>query len=251
MKKLILLMIILSVVSVIFAAGKTLEIIAQETAKEGETLFAQKKFVEAGEKFQEAIEKYNEFVTKNDIPEDKTIIEKWLKNAKISYQNGKAWEKMIAVLDIYIERHPRIYKNYSTKALIYKKYMNPKNYEAAIDAYVSFDESVKPYYKARVKVADIYYNNLEDYENALVWYKKANELKSTSKILNLTSKTYLKLKRNKEAIAVLKEYISTNPSSKEKFNSYYNLGTIYMNDLGNVTEALANYENAVSFKFDK
>jgi len=248
-RNIIMFIAILSVTLSAFAAGKTLEIIAQETAVEGENLFGAGNYAEAGAKFEDAIAKYSEFVTKNDIPEDKTLIEKWLKNAKSSYQKGKKWEDMIRILNINIERHPKRYDSYKTKAIVYKSKLN--NVQAAIDTYSSFDTNIKPYFKARVKIADAYYKELKNYEQALEWYQKANELKLNSAVLNKTAQTFLKLKRNKEAIDVINKYIGTNPSNKEKYKSYFNLGTIYMNDMNDVKNALSNYEKAVSFKFDK
>lgn len=248
LKKLVILLLVLSA-TVFLAAEKSMEIIAQETAVEGENLFKSNDFVGAGKKFEEAIAKYDEFIKKQDIPEDRALVDKWLKNASASYQKGKAWEDMIRIKNIQIERNPKVYNNYKYKAIVYKSKL--KNYQAAIDAYKQYDENVRPYFTARVKIADIYYQNLEDYENALIWYKKANELKEDSTTLNKTAQTYLKLKRNTEAVNVIKDYIATNPDERELFKSYFNLGTIYMNDMNNVQEALNNYEKAVSYRFDK
>jgi len=225
-------------------AQKSLERIANENGVEAETLFNDKKFVEAAQSFEVAIAKLEEAVKTDGIPIDNEKISRWLLYAFQGYYQGKKYEDALKVQNERIKLDPSNYKLISTKAKLLKSFLNRA--DEAIAALIKYN-STKRSFKVEKKIAS-YYSDLEDYENALVWYHKAYELKKDATLIEKIAKIYLKLDRNSEAITAYEKFIKTNPNESVLARTYMNLGSLY-EDLEDTSNMIINYEKSLSIEY--
>ena len=226
-------------------AQKSLERIANETGVEAEDLFNNGKYVEAAKTFEAAIAKLKEAVNKDGIPLDKERISKWLENTFQGYFKGKDYENALRILDERLKLDPGSYKLMNNKAIILKKYL--KRINEAIVVLKNYNNK-KRSFKVERKIGS-YYSDLKDYENALIWYNKAYELKKDSKVIKNIANLYIKLGKNAKAIKAYEDFLLTNPKESVLVQTYKNMGALY-NELKNTAKSIEYYEKTLSLKFD-
>lgn len=243
-KILILTVLLLALTISSLFADKSLERIANEKGVEGETLYNDKKFVESAQTFEAAITKLEEAVKTDDIPLDNEKIARWLELAFNGYYQGKKFEDAIRIIDRQLKLDPTNYTYINYKSIILKKYL--KRIDEAIVVLKEFN-STKRSFKVEKKIAS-YYSDLEDYENAVIWYQKAYEQKKDATVIEKIAIIYLKLDRNGEAITAYQDFIKTNPNESVLAKTYKNLGKLY-EDMGNNAKSLENYEKSINLKY--
>ncbi|MCK5051147.1 MAG: tetratricopeptide repeat protein [Candidatus Cloacimonetes bacterium] len=226
-------------------AEKSLERIANEKGVEAETLYNNKKLVEAAQTFEAAISKLEEAVKIDGIPLDNEKISKWLGSAFQGYFQGKKFEDALRILDRQLELDPTNYTYFNYKAIILKKYL--KRVDEAIVVLKKYNFK-KRTFKVEKKIA-LYYSDLEDYENALIWYHKAYEQKKDATVIKNIAVIYRKLGRNSEAITAYEDFIKTNPNESVLARTYMNLGKLY-EDMKNDTKSNENYEKSIKLKYN-
>ena len=228
-------------------ADKTLERIASELYKEGEDLYNSGKSVEAAKTFESAIAKLREAVKKEGIPLDNEKITYWMELAFNGYLKGKDFENALRIQNERIKLNQGNYKLISTKAKLLKKYLN--RIDEAIIVLKNYNNK-KRSFKVEKKIG-LYYSDLKDYENALIWYKKAYELKKDSKVIkNIAVILYKYLERNEDAIKAYEGFILTNPKESVLAQTYKNMGSLY-EDIGSYSKANVHYEKSLALKYDK
>jgi len=240
----IMMLILVLTVSSLFAA-KSLERIANEKGVEGETLYNEKKFVESAQAFEAAIGKLKEAVKADGIPLDNEKISRWLELAFNGYYQGRKFEDAIRVIDEQLKLDPTNYKYVNYKSIILKKYLN--RIDEAIVVLRKYN-NLKRSFKVEKKIAS-YYSDMEDYENSLIWYKKAYEQKKDATVIKNIAAIYLKLGRNSEAISAYEDFIKTNPNESVLAKTYKNLGKLY-EDMKNTEKSIENYEKSVDLKYN-
>lgn len=226
-------------------ADKTLERIALELYKEGEDLYNSGKSVEAAKTFESAIAKLREAVTKDGIPLDNKKITYWMELAFNGYLKGKDFENALRTQNERIKLNQGNYELISTKAKLLKKYLN--RIDEAIIVLKNYNNK-KRSFKVEKKIG-LYYSDLKDYENALIWYKKAYKLKKDSKVIKNIANLYIKLGKNTEAIKAYEGFILTNPKESVLAQTYKNMGSLY-EDLKNMPKAIEYYEKSLKMKYD-
>ncbi|MEA2097115.1 MAG: tetratricopeptide repeat protein, partial [Candidatus Cloacimonadota bacterium] len=225
-------------------AGKSLERIANEKGVEAETLYNDKEFVKAAQTFEAAITKLEEAVTTDGIPLDNEKISRWLELAFNGYYQGKEFEDAIMIIDRQLKLDPTNYKCVNYKAIILKKYL--KRVDEAIEVLKKYN-STKRSFKVEKKIAS-YYQGVEDYENAVIWYNKAYEQKKDATVIKNIAAIYLKLGKNNEAITAYEDFIKTKPNESVLAKTYMNLGKLY-EDMKNNSKSIENYEKSLKLKY--
>ncbi|HPR18452.1 MAG TPA: tetratricopeptide repeat protein [Candidatus Cloacimonadota bacterium] len=226
-------------------AEKSLERIANETGVEGETLYNEGKYLEAAQKFDTAIAKLQEAVQKEGIPLDNDKINQWLLYAFNGYYQGNDYEKALVTLNKRLELNPGDYDLINYKAIILSKNLNRT--PEAIDVLKDYDATNQSY-KVEKKIAD-YYVDLDDLENALIWFEKSYTLKQDSKVIKNIASIYVKLGNNSKAIQAYEDFLKTNPKENVVIQTYKNMGGLYK-DMQNYNKSNEYYEKALSLKYD-
>ena len=248
MKKIITLSIIIFAIGLILIAeGKPLERIANEIGVEGESQYNDGKYVEAAKSFEDAISKLEEAVQKDGIPEDKEKISRWYELAFNGYFQGKDFNNALKILDKRLEFAPGDYALINYKAIIYKKHLN--DIDKANEILINFDQK-SPNYKARKSIAVNFKKYKKDKENALIWYKKAYELKQDSSVLENIAVLNKELGNNKDAVKAYEDFIKTKPKEKKLITAYTILGNLY-EGMKNINKMTENYEKANALKYDE
>jgi tetratricopeptide (TPR) repeat protein len=246
-RNLSILMLLLVTFSSFLWAEKSLERIANEKGVEGETFYNEGKFLEAAKAFETAIAKLKEAVKKEGIPLDNEKISRWLLYAFQGYYQGKKYENALQVQNERIKLDPGSYKLISTKAKLLKNYLN--RVDEAVIVLKNYNNK-KRSFKVEKKIG-LYYSDLKDYENALIWYKKAYELKQDSGVIkNIAIILYKYLGRNEDAIKAYEDFIQTNPKESVLAQTYKNMGSLY-EDIGSYSKANVHYEKSLALKYDK
>lgn len=244
-KILIITVILLTLTISSLFADKSLERIANEKGVEGETLYNDKNFVEAAQTFEAAIVKLKEAVKTDGIPLDNEKISRWLELAFNGYYQGKIFEDAIRILDRQLTLDPTNYAYVNYKAIILKKYL--KRVDEAIVALKKYN-ATKRSFKVEKKIAS-YYSDIEDYENAIIWYQKAYEQKKDATVIKNIAVIYRKLGKNSDAIAAYEDFIKTNPNESVLARTYKNLGKLY-EDMKNNAKSTENYEKSIKLKYN-
>ena len=248
MKKLITLTIIIFTIGFILVAeGKPLERIANEIGVEGEKFYNDGKYLEAAQSFENAISKLEEAVQKDGIPEDKEKISRWYELAFNGYYQGKDFTNALKILDKRLELSPGNYDLVKYQAIIYKKHLN--DIDKANEILMNFDQQ-SPNYKARKSIAVNFKKYKKDKENALIWYKKAYELKQDASVLGNIAILNKELGNNQDAIDAYEDFIKTKPKESKLIKAYKNLGKLY-EGMKNVSKMTENYEKANALKYDE
>lgn len=244
-KFLIITLLLLTLTISTLFAEKSLERIANEKGVEAETLYNNKKFVESAQTFEAAIAKLEEAVKTDCIPLDNEKISRWLELAFNGYYQGKKFEDAIRILDKQLELDPTNYTLVNYKSIILKKYL--ERIDEAIVVLIKYN-TAKRSFKVEKKIAS-YYADIEDYENAVIWYNKAYEQKKDATVIKNIAVIYRKLGKNSEAITAYEDFIKTNPNKSVLARTYMNLGKLY-EDMKNNAKSIENYEKSIDLKYN-
>ncbi|MCF7859406.1 MAG: tetratricopeptide repeat protein [Candidatus Cloacimonetes bacterium] len=244
-RSLIITVLLIGLIASSLFADKSLERIANEKGVEGEKLFNEKKFTEAAQSFEEAILLLKEAVQRDGIPLDNEKISRWLDLAFNGYYQGGSFENAIKVLDSQLKLDPTNYKYVNYKSIILKKYLDRT--DEAIVELIKYNNA-KRSFKVEKKIASYYYD-LEDYENALVWYKKAYQQKQDATVIKNIAAIYIKLGQNSDAITAYEDFIKTKPNESVLARTYMNLGKLY-EDIKNNAKSIENYEKSLQIKYN-
>ncbi|RLC54496.1 MAG: hypothetical protein DRH89_09495 [Candidatus Cloacimonadota bacterium] len=243
-KILMISMLLLTLIISSLFAEKSLERIANEKGVEAETLYNEKKFVDSAQVFEAAISKLEEAVKTDGIPLDNEKISRWLELAFNGYYQGKEFEDAIKIIDRQLKLDPTNYKFVNYKAIILKKYL--ERIDEAIAVLKEYN-TAKRSFKVEKKIAS-YYQSIEDYENAVIWYHKAYEQKKDATVIKNIAAIYLKLGKNNEAISAYEDFIKTNPNESVLAKTYKNLGKLY-EDMKSNSKSIENYEKSIDLKY--
>jgi tetratricopeptide (TPR) repeat protein len=242
----LLILIILWVAFSFLSAEKSLERIANETGVQGEEAYNAGNYVEAGQFFEQAITKLEEAVTTDGIPMDDSKVNRWMELAFNGYYNGKDFENALRIQDERINANPSEYKLISTKVTLLKKYLGRT--EDAIVVLEAYNDT-KRTFKVEKRIAS-YYLNLNDEVNALIWYKKAYELKKDSSVIKNIATLYVNEGDNAKAVQAYEDFLQTDPTDAVKTKTYKNMGALY-EDLKNYSKSNLYFEKSLELKYDK
>jgi len=166
-------------------------------------------------------------------------------NLYITATAAKAYDKAVVWGEKYLELDPNredIVKNVS---VIYAVAL--KNNQKSLEVLTKFEEKFKTN-TAKLAIADRY-DRMKDYNNAIIWYKKAYEQSKDSDLFEKIADLYVKLKQNTEAIKTYEDFLASNPSEADLMKTYRNLGTLY-NKLKNTNKAIEYFEKVLAIQPD-
>ena len=243
-KKVIIVSFLIVLICFLLMAEKSLERIGNELEYFADSLFTAKEYLSAVIKYNEAIAKFEEAKEKDRIPVESKIKNILDKLFKANYFGGK-YNDAISILQLQLKSDPSNSKTVRTIAQIYEK--NLKELDEAIEVLIIFDKDNRTF-KIEKEIASLYLDN-EDYNNSLIWYKKAYELKKDSKVIQNIATLYLKLGDNQAAVKAYEDFIQTNPKESVLAKTYKNMGALY-EELKNGTKAIECYEKSNALKYD-
>jgi len=241
----ILILSLLSVTALLFSQEKSAERLGNEAEYSGDGLFTAKDYLKAADKYEEALTKFQEAQTKEGIPmQDKImrVLDKLFK----SYYFGKDFQNAVKILDKQQKQNPKDSKLALLKAQVYDKKLG--DLDNAIKTLIAFD-TTRSSYKVEKKIA-VYYTKAKDYNNALLWYKKAYEKKHDQKVIKNIASLYLKLGKKAEAVKAYEDFLKTNPPEKVLAKTYKNMGALYK-DMKETSKMLSYFEKSLTLKYDK
>ncbi len=243
-KKLLTAMLLLVVAITLFGQDKPPERLGNEAEKAGDDAYTAENFAEAQTQYSEAIKQYNAAVAADKNNRDEKI-DAVKEKLFLAYYKGKKTNEAINVYLDLLKTNPNDEKKILIVAQLYDKGL--KQTAKAIEHLKSFDAK-KASFTLRKKIA-VYYNQLENKQEALNWYIKAKELKQDPKVINNIAILYTDLEQIPQAIKEYEDYLKTSPSASSKFKTYKFMGALYEKIKQNQNAAKA-YENALGVKYD-
>ena len=244
LKQIVTLMLIFSIGVFNLFAEKSFERLGNEAEFSGDELYNGKKYAEAAEKYQEAKNNYQQAKDVDGIPIDEKISSIDDKIWKANYFAGN-YEKTIQVLKRMLSVNDNT-KTAKLIAQIYKKNLN--NNSQAISFLKDYNQKKRDFLIEK-KIATYYYDD-EDLRNALLWFKKANDLKQDKDVIKNIATLHFKLGENEKAIQAYQDYLETNPPQSVKAKTYKNMGALY-EDMRNLIKAREFYEKSNSLRYNK
>jgi tetratricopeptide (TPR) repeat protein len=224
-----------------------LEFFGDEAAFTGDQHFESKEYLQAAEQYQIAISKYEEAIKQDDIlqmtiqPKIEAVQEKIWK----AYYFGGSYQEAITALRSILART----NNEESARLIAQIYeKNLSDINSAIQVLKDYN-SAKRNFDIEKKIAKYYYDD-RDYQNALVWFQKAMELRQDRELISNIATLYLKMGKQEEAIKAYDDFVKTNPSSSILARTYKNMGALY-EEITNTTKAIEYYEKSNSLRYDQ
>jgi len=243
LRNLFLILAILAFGSLVLAQNAETE--GNQFASDGDKLFAEGKFEEAGVKFDLALQKYRE-AKKADLPVDEKIA-KMIQNSIVAYYKAKNYDKLLVALEQKKNMNPNDFETVKNIAVIQKS--KKSNIDAAIQVLLQYNQNYENV-EARTFLAT-YYSEKEDYKNALIWFTKAFDMKADPEVLKSIAVQYLKLKDATNAIKTYEDYLKTNPEDKILVTVYKNLGAMYDTDMNNPEKATEYFIKSLNIEFKK
>jgi tetratricopeptide (TPR) repeat protein len=191
----------------------------------------------------------------NDMDQYAKAVERLQKAVAINKTYAEAWQEMgyaykklgknedaLASLNKALEAKPAYAMAYKQKGDVYQ---NMKSNPEAIEAYKKCIE-IDPNNESALYNIGYLYNAAEDFNNALVWLKKASAIKKTVTTYNEIGFAFYKQKMNDSAIAHYKNALALNP---ENGTAYKGMGDVYRRNYSpaKVDEAKESYIKAIQY----
>jgi tetratricopeptide (TPR) repeat protein len=240
---------------------------AQTTSKEwfdkAEKLYADEKYKEAAVAYDKATELdpknqtafYKAGWCYNDLDKFINAIDRLKKAVALKKNDHLAWQELgyaykktaknqeaLNCINKAIEIKPDY-------ALAYKQlgdvYQNMNKNAEAIAAYKKCYDNDSENDDACYNLGYIY-NGLEEYDNALEWLNKANDIKKSADVYNEIGFAYYKLKKNDEAIDAYKSTLKINDRNS---TAYKGMGDVYRLNYSpaKLEESIENYLKAIEY----
>lgn len=238
-------LLIIMVSSMLLYADKPLERQANELGVEAAEFYNQGRFLEAGNSFIQAIETMEQAVEEDGIPRDDAKITNWYNFAFQSYARAGEYEKATEALDELQQIDPNNWEYFNNQAIIYRRYLN--DIDSAIETIKSYNERNRSF-RAEERIASLYLE-IEDLQNALLWYRNAYELRQDSRVIRNIATLERRLGDNEAAIQAYQDFIQTEPRQEDLIRTYRNLGALY-DELERESDAIESYEMAQSMSYD-
>jgi len=245
-RKITLVLMIILLSTIVLFAEKSLERLGNEAEFAADELFGAKDYAGAIVKYEEAVAKFNEAAAKDEIPVDDKLTRIDDKVFKSNYFSGQ-YEQAIAIKKKMLAANPKDIKTVKLIAQIYEKKIGDRT--VAIDFLKSYDAQ-HPNNNTVIKRIASNYRKLEDFPNAITWYKKSYAIKQDAKIINNIAIMHNNLGQTAEAVKAYEDFIKTNPKEDKLRKTYQNMGALY-EEMGKKKESAANFEKANNMKFDK
>jgi len=210
---------------------------------------ADNEFDDALANYETAIGMYKDLLpqsTQKDSLEN-IIVTLYKNTAVVSRQAGE-YEKALDYYDLYLEANPDEDDILLQKFAIYRDDL--KNETQAFEVLKEYALS-KNDFNAYHRLGDLY-RDKSDFQNAILWYERANSVKTDANVLLKLGSIYRNPQVqdwNKSTVA-LEKYVSTNPSLDGLATAYKLIGDNYKN-LKNRAKAVEYFERYIDLEYEE
>ena len=244
LKKIMLVMLIITALITLYAQEKSQERIAREYLAAGDELFTAKKFNEAIAEYEKALKTFHE--AKNSTTPFEDEIKGVLFKLYAAGGNARNFHVATEYGMEYLKHDPANEAVVKNLAQIFR--VGLKNINGAIQVWKEYNEKFDSFV-AKQEIADLYGRN-NNIPEAIKWFNAALQQNRDADVLQKMARLYIDNKEPQKAIAIYEDFLSTNPSDRDKGRTFSNMGTLYK-DLKNYPEAIKNYELALGFNYDR
>jgi TolA-binding protein len=196
----------------------------------------------------EAFERVNSTAEDKELRSEATFM-----LGEIHYSKEE-WSRSISVFEEYLEQYGTGERSGETKFKIAKAHYGQDDYSLAKDAFLEVqdlkaDDTLK--YEALVAAGDCFYLEGEADSGLIIFNKLADDEKNYDKMVDL----YLELARGEAlrgdyevAMEIYRKLIDEYPRKEESAIAYFQLGSIYQNQLFDLDTAKAMYDSSTAVK---
>ncbi len=218
--------------------------LASKANGDGIALYEKGSYVEAAKKFDEAMKLF-EKSEKEDGIEKTNEKSELLQRIVNSYAMAKDYSNLAVYMEKQLAASPNDLVLAKKLSQLYRKMLG--DFDKGIKVLVDFDKK-RNSLAARKLLAKIYFLE-KDFDNAIVWYNKALEIKEDGLTMAKLAQALINTGQNDKAIVTLKNYIATNPKQRDKVRTYNALGKLY-EDISDKKNAITYYQKALTLDYD-
>lgn len=184
-------------------------------------------------KLKQKSEALNAFKAASEMSFDKTLQEDASLNyAKLSYEEGNAFEEVSIVLQNFLEKYPKSNSYDEINQLVVSSFLHQKDYEGALAYLNKKNRKQNTVLKNEISLyRGIQLFNLENYNEAIPYFKNAqmanaNEIRNSAKFWEADA--LFNLGQYSKALKQFEEFERTNRNQNKEFiNLKYNIGYCY------------------------
>lgn len=171
----------------------------------------------------------------------------YLNTAIVSRQAGE-FEKALNYYDLYLEANPDDDEILLQKFAIYRDDL--KNETQAFEVLKEYAVS-KNDFNAYHRLGDLY-RDKNDFQNAILWYERANSVKTDVNVLQKLGSIYRnpQIQEWQKSTQALEQFVSTNPGLDELATAYKLIGDNYKN-LKNRAKAVEYFERYIDLEYEE
>lgn len=169
----------------------------------------------------------------------------YLNSAIVSRQAGE-YEKALNYFDLYLEANPEDDEILLQKFAIYRDDL--RNETQAFEVLKEYAES-KNDFGAYHRLGDLY-RDKNDFQNAIIWYEKANLVKTDVDVLQKLGSIYRnpQIQQWENSNIALERFIATNPQLDEIATAYKLIGDNYKN-MRNRAKSVEYFERYIELEY--
>ncbi|MFO7659460.1 MAG: tetratricopeptide repeat protein [Candidatus Cloacimonadaceae bacterium] len=210
---------------------------------------AQNDFDSALENYETAINLYKELQPQS-APQDSLehIIVTLYRNAAVVSRQAGEYEKALNYYDLYLEANPDEDDILLQKFAIYRDDL--RNETQAFEVLKEYAVS-KNDFNAYHRLGDLY-RDKNDFQNAIIWYERANSVKTDANVLQKLGSIYRnpQIQQWDKSTQALERFVSTNPGLDALSTAYKLIGDNYKN-LKNRAKAVEYFERYIDLEYDE
>jgi tetratricopeptide (TPR) repeat protein len=223
--------------------------IANIHAAYGYVLADQNAYDEAIIQYEAAIDKYKS-LTAQATPDDSLtyVINNLYRNTAVASKDAGEYEKALNYYDLLLAANPEEDDILLKKFAIYKDDL--KNETQAYEILKAYANS-KNDFGASHRLGDLY-KEKGDIDNAILWYEKANSIKTDSNVLIKLGNIYRNpaVKQWEKSNVALEKYVILNPLSPDLKTVYKLIGDNY-DKLKNKAKTMEYYDKILAMEYDE
>lgn len=206
-------------------------------------------FDEALSNYETAISMYNDLLPQSAQQDSlENIIVTLYKNTAVVSRQAGEYEKALDYYDLYLEANPDEDDILLQKFAIYRDDL--KNETQAFEVLKEYALS-KNDFNAYHRLGDLY-RDKNDFQNAILWYERANSVKTDANVLQKLGSIYRnpQVQDWNKSTAALEKFVGTNPGLDDLATAYKLIGDNYKN-LKNRAKAVEYFERYSDLEYDE
>ena len=243
-KKVLLVIVVLSISLTLFGEDRPPERIAREFMVAGQTHFNAREYPEAITSFVSSLNLFKEI--RNDVTPFADEIRGLLNNLFAAGANSQNNQVAVQYGEELLALDPNNERLVGQLAQIYRVRLRDNN--RAIGIWRQFDEQFNSF-NAKRQIGELY-ARVEDNANALVWFNRALEQNRDADLMQRIASLHMSMNQPDRAIRVFQDFLDTNPPARERNVTLRNMGRLYQ-DQNNMRMAIQLYEQFLEHDWDR